>query len=328
MKKNKTLRAAGILFLATMLTTCMTAGTFAKYTTGDSAEDSARVAKFGVTVTADGSLFGEEYASKENGNKPISFSGDEHTGTVQVSTQGENVVAPGTENKTGLGFVISGRPEVDVEINTTVDTSTIKTVYLRKGSYAVMSKLDNVTEENFDPDSLYIQKKVENPDADNTIISYEHPTEYKADAEYYKAGDKLSFNDYNYNPIIYQYQDETGNYFQAYDDLKGLCDAINKDNPGITCDGKYKANTDLKTCTRTLTWYWLISNPESPQSPKDPLKDAKDTILGDIAAGNIVVKTTDDGATYSPVEAATDESKGDYNLTVSFNMAVTVDQID
>lgn len=30
MKKNKTLRAAGILFLATMLTTCMTAGTFAK----------------------------------------------------------------------------------------------------------------------------------------------------------------------------------------------------------------------------------------------------------------------------------------------------------
>lgn len=58
MKKNKTLRAAGILFLATMLTTCMTAGTFAKYTTGDRAEDSARVAKFGVTVTADGSLFG------------------------------------------------------------------------------------------------------------------------------------------------------------------------------------------------------------------------------------------------------------------------------
>ena len=41
MKKNKTLRAAGILFLATMLTTCMTAGTFAKYTTSDSANDSA-----------------------------------------------------------------------------------------------------------------------------------------------------------------------------------------------------------------------------------------------------------------------------------------------
>lgn len=318
MKKNKTLRAAGILFLATMLTTCMTAGTFAKYTTGDSAEDSARVAKFGVTVTADGSLFGEEYASKENGNKPISFSGDEHTGTVQVIETGENIVAPGTENKTGLGFVISGRPEVDVEINTTVDTSQVKTVYLMKGSYAVMSKLNNLTEENFDPESVYVQEG----------DSYKHPTEYDADAEYYKAGDKLSFNDYNYSPIIYQYQDETGNHFQAYDDLKNLCDAINKDNPGITCDGKYKANTDLKTCTRTLTWYWLISNPESPYSPKDPLKDAKDTILGDIAAGNIVVKTTDDGATYSPVEAATDESKGDYNLTVSFNMAVTVDQID
>lgn len=318
MKKNKTLRAAGILFLATMLTTCMTAGTFAKYTTSDSAKDSARVAKFGVTVTADGSLFGEEYAGKEGGNKPISFSGDEHTGTVQVFETGENVVAPGTKNDTGLGFVISGKPEVDVEINTTVDIDKVKTVYLRKGSYAVMSKLNNVTEENFVPESVYVQEG----------DSYKHPTEYAADAEYYKAGDKLSFNDYNYNPIIYQYQDKTGTHFQAYDDLKNLCDAINKDNPGITCDGTYKANTDIETCTRTLTWYWLISNPESPYSPKDPLKDAKDTILGDIAAGRIVVKTTDDGATYSPVEAATDESKGDYNLTISFNMAVTVDQID
>lgn len=318
MKKNKTLRAAGILFLATMLTTCMTAGTFAKYTTSDRAEDSARVAKFGVTVTADGSLFGEEYAGKEGGDKPISFSGDEHTGTVQVFETGENVVAPGTKNDTGLGFVISGKPEVDVEINTTVDIDKVKTVYLRKGSYAVMSKLNNVTEENFVPESVYVQEG----------DSYKHPTEYDADAEYYKAGDKLSFNDYNYNPIIYQYQDKTGAHFQAYDDLKNLCDAINKDNPGITCDGTYKANTDIETCTRTLTWYWLISNPESPYSPKDPLKDAKDTILGDIAAGRIVVKTTDDGATYSPVEAATDESKGDYNLTISFNMAVTVDQID
>lgn len=318
MKKNKTLRAAGILFLATMLTTCMTAGTFAKYTSGDRAEDSARVAKFGVTVTADGSLFGKEYASKEGGDNPISFSGDEHTGTVQVFETGENVVAPGTKNDTGLGFVISGKPEVDVKINTTVDIDKVKTVYLRKGSYAVMSKLNNVTEENFDAKSVYVQEG----------DSYKHPTEYDADAEYYKAVDKLSFNDYNYNPIIYQYQDKTGAHFQAYDDLKNLCDAINKDNPGITCDGTYKANTDIETCTRTLTWYWLISNPESPYSPKDPLKDAKDTILGDIAAGRIVVKTTDDGATYSPVEAATDESKGDYNLTISFNMAVTVDQID
>lgn len=242
MKKNKTLRAAGILFLATMLTTCMTAGTFAKYTTSDSANDSARVAKFGVTVTADGSLFGEEYASKEGGDKPINFSGDANTGTVQVSTQGENVVAPGTKNDTGLGFTVAGTPEVDVEINTTVDIDTVKTVYLRKGSYAVMSKLNNVTEENFVPESVYVKES----------DSYKHPTEYAADAEYYKAVNKLSFNDYDYNPIVYQYQDETGAHFQAYDDLKNLCDAINKDNPGITCDGKYKANTDLKTCTRTL----------------------------------------------------------------------------
>lgn len=48
-----------------MLTTCMTAGTFAKYTTSDSANDSARVAKFGVTVTADGSLLAKNTQAKK-----------------------------------------------------------------------------------------------------------------------------------------------------------------------------------------------------------------------------------------------------------------------
>ena len=62
MKKNKAMRAAGVLVIATLLTTCLTAGTFAKYTTTDSATDSARVAKFGVTVVANGSLYGSAYA--------------------------------------------------------------------------------------------------------------------------------------------------------------------------------------------------------------------------------------------------------------------------
>ncbi|MBR6599807.1 MAG: hypothetical protein IKK88_05855, partial [Oscillospiraceae bacterium] len=70
MKKNNSMRAAGGLMIATMLTTSIVSGTYAKYVTSDSATDTARVAKFGVTVEASGSLFDTTYMSSEGGNKP------------------------------------------------------------------------------------------------------------------------------------------------------------------------------------------------------------------------------------------------------------------
>lgn len=295
MKKNKTLRAAGILFLATMLTTCMTAGTFAKYTTSDSASDSARVAKFGVTVTADGSLFGEEYAKEAEGNNPINFSADASTGTVQVSATGENVVAPGTENDTGLGFSVTGKPEVDVKVTSTIDSNNIKDVYLKAGSYAVLSKVNKVTEENFEATNLYI--------LDNA--TYKHPENYDASATYYKVvGNKVTFTN-DYYPIEYRYDGQT------YSNIADIATAV--DN----LDATYQANTDLANVigTKTITWEWTFS--------KDTDTDTKDTILGDIDAGSIVVKTTDNGTTYSAVAETTD-----YNLNVAFNMSITVEQID
>ena len=60
MKKNKMMRTASGLLVATLLTTSMISGTFAKYTTQDEASDSARVAKWGVTALATGSLFGTD----------------------------------------------------------------------------------------------------------------------------------------------------------------------------------------------------------------------------------------------------------------------------
>lgn len=293
MKKNKTLRAAGILFLATMLTTCMTAGTFAKYTTSDSAEDSARVAKFGVTVTADGSLFGEEYASVDNGNKPITFTGDTNTGTVQVATQGENVVAPGTKNGTGLGFTVAGTPEVDVQLTATVNDSDIKDVYLKAGSYAVLSKLNNVTEENFEADKLYV---LDGGD-------YSHPTSYDNSKTYYKIVNNVTLTD-DYYPITYTYNET------AYTKIADVATAID----GM--DATYQANTNLSTeiGTKTITWEWPFNT--------DDDTDAKDTILGDIAASSIVVKTIDSGTTYSTI------SDTDYNLDIGFNMSITVEQID
>ncbi len=117
MKKNKMMRVASGVAVLTLLTTCAISGTFAKYTTGSSASDTARVAKFGVTVTAsDASMFSKSY--------------DTENGTV-VST--EQVVAPGTKNETGLTFTVAGESEVAVRLDfaMTVD----KDVSVKAGSY-------------------------------------------------------------------------------------------------------------------------------------------------------------------------------------------------
>lgn len=58
MEKNRMMRLASALLILTLLTTCMISGTFAKYTTQATGEDTARVAKWGVTVNVTSDLFG------------------------------------------------------------------------------------------------------------------------------------------------------------------------------------------------------------------------------------------------------------------------------
>ena len=107
MKKNIAMRVAAFLFILTMISTCAFATTFAKYTTKGEATDSARVAKFGVEVSgkaaSDNTLFTKTYKNGENV-------------TVESTV---DVVAPGTSG-TFSEFVITGTPEVDVEVIYTV----------------------------------------------------------------------------------------------------------------------------------------------------------------------------------------------------------------
>lgn len=105
MKKNKIMRIAAGLLVAVILTTCAISGTFAKYVTSTPGSDSARVAKFGVTVTGNADTFKETYA-KDN----MGFTLDANT---VVST--EDVVAPGTGGSMAA-FTLSGTPEVAVNV--------------------------------------------------------------------------------------------------------------------------------------------------------------------------------------------------------------------
>ena len=108
MKKNVMMRVASALLVAVLMTTCAISGTFAKYTTSDSATDSARVAKWGVTVDVVGeTAFAKKYNDKaaDDGVKVISE---------------DKVVAPGTDG-TLTTVTITGKPEVAVEVLVTVD---------------------------------------------------------------------------------------------------------------------------------------------------------------------------------------------------------------
>ena len=57
MKKKLSMRIASCLLIALLMTTCLTSGTFAKYTSSSTANDAARVAKWSFTV-GDGNNIG------------------------------------------------------------------------------------------------------------------------------------------------------------------------------------------------------------------------------------------------------------------------------
>lgn len=131
MKKNLMMRAASVLLVAVMLTTCAISGTFAKYVTTGHAEASARVAKFGVNIAASGNLFRDAYINEPSADDPSS--------TVLSYNSTDTLVAPGTQNTTGLSLSVTGTPEVDVKVDITVDGAAIKDVYLGDGTYNDMT---------------------------------------------------------------------------------------------------------------------------------------------------------------------------------------------
>lgn len=117
MRKNRMLRMASALLMLVLLTTSVVGGTFAKYVTTANANDSARVAKWGVTFTTDTSLmFKKSY---------IGTDGDAATVKL-IAADDKNLVAPGT---TGTGFSITNsdtKPEVSYNMTIKLDSTNAK----------------------------------------------------------------------------------------------------------------------------------------------------------------------------------------------------------
>lgn len=110
MKKNAMMRLASVLLIAVLISTSAISGTYAKYVTTGHGSDTARVAKWGVTVEGTGSMFDKVYNGETYTDTKT---GVESNVTVEAT---ENVVAPGTEGDLAA-FVLKGTPEVAVHVS-------------------------------------------------------------------------------------------------------------------------------------------------------------------------------------------------------------------
>lgn len=127
-KKHWTLRAAGLLSALVLITSCFVGGTFAKYVTTGGGHESARVAKFGVTMSV-----ANDKAFKQNYTKDDTSIPDSAQINYSVESSGpENLVAPGTKGSNFVVLSIKGTPEVAVNVKIAAEGHD---VFLKAGEY-------------------------------------------------------------------------------------------------------------------------------------------------------------------------------------------------
>lgn len=326
MRKNKMMRAASALLVAVLLTTSTISGTFAKYTTQDTAKDEARVAKWGVELQAEGNLFGEDYVDA------IAPEGTEAAKLAVMSdTDDVDVVAPGTNNEQGLTFSINGKPEVSGKI--VIEKLEVQNIFLNPNSYGVMVETKTVvTKDNYSefvkegkvlyiksgevyskaPEAWQIEWDSNKPDFytledEYTLGAVYYPIIFKLDGGTTYTAGTTATNSLNKlaSTIAEKFGVSISDYTNAVNTY--TFDANNnviKFNPG----------TDLSTLgfgLERISWAWAFEGQN----------DQADTILGNIIAGLNVVKLS--GGNYIKLE-----KNVDYSIDVKFDIAIRVEQID
>ena len=122
MKKNKFLRLASVMLMLCLITTCAISGTFAKYTTSGTANDTARVAKWGVDFVVTNQDLALTYDAITN---PYDM-------TLSVkSSDTDKLVAPGTAGVV-YEFSSTGTPEVSYKVDFTLDETATELIFVAK----------------------------------------------------------------------------------------------------------------------------------------------------------------------------------------------------
>ena len=294
MKKNKMMRIASILMVAVLVSTCAVSGTFAKYVTSDSGKDTARVAKWGVSILASGDLFAETY-KKAADNTPNKENGAARTGlSVVASTavNGDNVtldnvdkvVAPGTKNTDGLLYTVAGTPEVDGKLDLVVKginkaDDTLENfdakkhdIFLAKNTdgYGVMVYYGKTTSTIFEADKYYVF-------ADNKY-SKAVVGDWGSEKDLYVLHDAVT-TDEDYFPMVYSIngtavfadKQKTSSLNTIVSQLSAMGSIAFEDNTNLNTlnkDASFDANGDgtpdtvklVDTGKVKLTWEWTFDH--------------------------------------------------------------------
>ena len=238
MKKNVMMRVASIMLVLVLMTSSVISGTFAKYVTSGSSTDSARVAEFGVRITANGEMFTDTYQGIEAG----------WTSEDTVDGEGDDVVAPGTSGSM-VKMALTGAPEVAVRVTYEATNFSLKNWTLYDGTTEYCPIVFTINGATYGTEDTDATNKSANVAALETAI-----------------------------------KDVIANYSREY--------APNTNLTGVGADAL------------AISWSWAFS--------VNTTKDAKDTVLGDKAAG-----IAEDGTAMTPAPA-----------TIEIRVKTTVTQID
>ena len=138
MKKNNMMRLASGLMVAVLISTSTISGTFAKYVSEGSSQDTARVAEFGVRITANGQTFTDKHEGIEAN----------WSGKNTVDGEGENVIAPGTKGDM-VKMTLTGQPEVAVRVTYDLTTFDLTDWTLYDGTTEYCPVIFTVNNETF-----------------------------------------------------------------------------------------------------------------------------------------------------------------------------------
>jgi len=247
MKKNKMMRIASVLLVMTLLSTCAISGTFAKYVTKASGEDSARVAKWGVVIGLEaGDAFATQYKTHDTTYKGA---------YSVVSADQKKVVAPGTSSEdlgTTIKATVKGTPEVATRYK--LEITGIKDVKLPAGTYTDYTELVK----------------------DATTGKYGYTKTFTLDKDYtpilwtLKIGGTAVATDKSLTEVLARVGDIAGKLPMQ----NAKAELVGTDGLAITFDADPNYAMDL---TFELSWKWTFFVNDA--------NDKADTYLGNVAAG-------------------------------------------
>jgi hypothetical protein len=294
--KNKMMRIASVLLVAALITTCAISGTFAKYVTKVSGEDSARVAKWGIVldIASDG-IFADKYEAEDDAYIEAGGEYSVEALAAEGAEAADKVVAPGTNSEqvgTTLVASVKGTPEVATRYTL---TGSVEDIVLPAGTgytdYTELVKGDN----GYGYTKTFDLAKDYAPVKWNMVISKGSTELNVADALYANLPSNLITvaENYGLTPNGCSFFDAVKilakvatkeEYKQVVDEALGqiVNDGRNFQlevtDDGFTLSYDFDPNK-VMDFTFELTWEWAF------EQENVELYDKADTLLGNIAAG-------------------------------------------